>query len=1097
MEFRILGRLEAIEHGQRLEMGGARQRAVLAVLLLHRGEVVSLDRLVDELWGEHPPPTAAKTVQVYVSRLRKVLGSGTLETRGRGYLLDAGMDAVDADRFDSLAADGRRALEDGDAPRAAQLLAAALALWRGPPLEEFSYEPFAQREIGRLEEARLAAVEDRIDAELASGRGSELVPELEMLVSEHPLRERLIASLMVALYRAGRQSAALDLYRGSRTRLVEELGLEPGPQLQDLERRVLQHDASLVVRQRLSANDPPRRRGRRAAMAAIGVCGALAAVFILTSGAATPKEQTLRAGPGLVRLDAASGRVLAAAPLGAPVGAVTSGAGSLWVANPGGGPVLRVAPDSGAVVDRVPAGAAPGSVVSGGGAIWVASAVGATAVRIDPGTGSVTQMVNIPGSSLNALAFAQGRLWIADAVDCKVFEVDAADGSVRRSVSLDLQPSAIAFGARALWVAGYDSGAVEELDPTSGRVRARFHTGDGPVSLVFAAGALWVANNLDATVSKIDPRRRAPTTAIPVGSGPSALAAAGASVWVANQYSGSVMRIDTRTDRVTASVPVGGSPTSLAMDAGRLWVGVDSDTARHRGGTLVLATTQRDATVDPALYDSAFSPQFIGLAYDTLVTFEHSGGSSGLRLVPDLALNLPDALDREATYVFKLRSDIHYSDGRLVRASDFRRAIERLFRADSPGKSFFAGIVGASACIHAPTRCDLTHGIVTDDRTATVAFHLTAPDPDFLFKLSEEGYSAPIPPGTRDPAPGTIGPPGTGPYRIAAFTSAGVRFVRNRFFREWSHAAQPAGNPDVIVWRYMRSQQSAVTAIEHQRADWLFGLIPAAQYRQLRLLAPSRVHSNPAFAVDFAPLNTRRPPFNDVRVRQALNYAIDRGKLARMYGGPEYATPTCQQIAPGLPGYRRYCPYTRNPDPDGSWSAPDLSEAKTLARASGTTGERIDVWGSTDESYMPRGVPAYFAGVLRSLGYRVHLHLTSLAKITEAHRRRFQISIDGDWAAEYPSPSAYVPQFFGCGGGTSNGYVCEPGLDREMKRASLTAIDNASKAASRWAAIDRRISDEALWVPTVNEREIDVVSTRVHNYLYHPIWGFLADQSWL
>jgi len=1095
MEFRILGRLEAIERGQRLELGGSRQRALLAVLLLHRGEAVSLDRLVDELWGEHPPPTATKTIQVYVSRLRKVLGTGTLETRGRGYLLAVDPDAVDADRFDSLAAEGRRALEAGDSHRAAELLASALKLWRGPPLEEFGYDAFAQREIARLEEARLAASEDRIDAELATGRGSELVPELEMLVAQHPLRERLTAGLMVALYRAGRQSAALDAYRTLRSRLVEELGLEPGPELRELERRILQHDASLAARQRTGANRTPRRRGRRAGLAAVGLCAALATALVLTSGTAAPHKPTLGAAPGLVSIDTGSGQLVAAAPLDAPVGAVASGAGSLWVADPGSGSVLRVAPDSGAVVDRIPAGAAPGAVVSGGGAIWVASAVGATVVRIDPGTGSVTQTVTIPGSNLNAMAYARGRLWIADAVESKLFEIDPTSGSVRRTVSMDLSPSAIAIGAGKVWVTGYDTGDIEALDPASARVVARLHTGDGPVSLAFAAGALWVANNLDATVSRIDPRKRALTATISVGSGPSALAASGASLWVANQYSGTVMRIDTGANRVATSTLVGGSPTSFAMDAGRLWVGVDSDTARHHGGTLVLATTQRDASVDPAFYNGAFSPQFIGLAYDTLVTFQHSGGSSGLRLVPNLALDLPSARDGGVTYVFKLRSGIRYSDGREVKAGDFRRSFERMFRANSPGKTFFTDIVGASGCTQ--RRCDLAPGIVTDDSKATVAFHLTARDPDFLFKLTEQGYSAPIPPGTPDPRPGAPTPPGTGPYRIAAFTKAGVRFVRNQFFREWSHAAQPAGNPDVIVWHYMPSQQTAVTAIEQQRADWLFGLIPSAQYRQLRLLAPARVHSNPAFAVDFAPLNTHRPPFNDVRVRRALNYAIDRGKIARMYGGADYATPSCQPTAPGLPGYRRYCPYTRNPRPDGSYTAPDLALAKQLVRASGTAGERIDVWGSTDESYIPPGMPAYFADVLRSLGYRVRLHLSPLADITPAKRRKFQISVDGDWSAEYPSPSAYVPQFFGCGGGTSNGYVCERTLDREMKRAQRLASHSVGQAASQWAAVDRRISDEALWVPTVNEREIDVVSSRVHNYEYHPIWGFLADQTWL
>ena len=224
LEFRILGPLEVVARERALALGGAKQRALLAVLLLHRREVVSTDRLIDELWGERPPATALKTVQVYVSHLRKALGGDLLVTRGHGYLLAAEPDQVDVDRFERLAAEGRRALEQGDNDRASRSLHEGLALWRGPPLADFAYESFAQAEIGRLEEARLTVLEDRIDADLALGDHTQLIGELEALCREHPNRERLESQLVLALYRSGRQADALERYRrvrasdGRRTR---------------------------------------------------------------------------------------------------------------------------------------------------------------------------------------------------------------------------------------------------------------------------------------------------------------------------------------------------------------------------------------------------------------------------------------------------------------------------------------------------------------------------------------------------------------------------------------------------------------------------------------------------------------------------------------------------------------------------------------------------------------------------------------------------------------------------------------------------------------------------------------------------------------
>jgi DNA-binding SARP family transcriptional activator len=245
VEFRILGPLEVVRDGEPVALGAAQQRALLAVLVLHRGHAVPMDRLIDDLWGERPPATAAKTVQVYVSQLRKTLGSDVIVTEARGYRLAAAPEQVDADRFDMLAATGRRALADGDAVRARERMGWALGLWRGEPLADVAYESFAQGEIARLKQARLAALEDQIEADLALGRDAHVITELESLTAANPLRERLRGQLMLALYRAGRQADALAVYRETSDLLREELGLEPSRILQELERSILEQDPSL------------------------------------------------------------------------------------------------------------------------------------------------------------------------------------------------------------------------------------------------------------------------------------------------------------------------------------------------------------------------------------------------------------------------------------------------------------------------------------------------------------------------------------------------------------------------------------------------------------------------------------------------------------------------------------------------------------------------------------------------------------------------------------------------------------------------------------------------------------------------------------
>jgi DNA-binding SARP family transcriptional activator len=305
MDYRILGPLEVFDGERRLALGGTRQRAVLALLLLHGNEALPSDVIVDELWGESPPQTAGKVLQNCVSALRKQLpgGAETLRTVAGAYALRREAAELDRDRFERGVADGRAALAAGQAGEAAEQLRAALALWRGTPLSDFAYERFAQDEIARLVEVHVAALEDRIEADLELGRHAELVPELESLVARHPVRERLRGQLMLALYRSGRQAEALAAYRDARRTLLGELGIEPGRSLQELERAILAQETSLDASpSQPSASAAPGRRaappvvGRDDELALLeaGLADALAGrgrLFVVTGAAGTGKTR--------------------------------------------------------------------------------------------------------------------------------------------------------------------------------------------------------------------------------------------------------------------------------------------------------------------------------------------------------------------------------------------------------------------------------------------------------------------------------------------------------------------------------------------------------------------------------------------------------------------------------------------------------------------------------------------------------------------------------------------------------------------------------------------------------------------------------------
>jgi peptide/nickel transport system substrate-binding protein len=239
------------------------------------------------------------------------------------------------------------------------------------------------------------------------------------------------------------------------------------------------------------------------------------------------------------------------------------------------------------------------------------------------------------------------------------------------------------------------------------------------------------------------------------------------------------------------------------------------------------------------------------------------------------------------------------------------------------------------------------------------------------------------------------------------------------------------------------------------------------------------------------------PPFDDVRVRRAVNFAVDRAEVVRLYGGSSIATPMCQPLAPGISGYRRYCPYTRSPRADGRWTAPDIRRARALVAASGTTGARIEMLGVNDSVGVPRELSHYIAAVLRSLGYRVHVRDLPQDELTPSLRRHANLTTDGDWLPDYPDPSSYFAQFFACNGAYDNRSFCDHALDTQMRRASLLELQDPLRATRLWTQIDHRIADEAAWVPLVNLQSVDIVSKRLRNYQFNPVWGFIADQAWV
>jgi DNA-binding SARP family transcriptional activator/ABC-type branched-subunit amino acid transport system substrate-binding protein len=589
LEFRILGPFEVVADGRQVPLGGRQQRALLAILVLNPNRPVSTDLLVDELWGPAPPATATKIVQNYVSRLRAALPEDVLETRGSGYALRLAPASTDVDRFEELLAAGRDGLARGEPAEAVAILREALALWRGPALADFTYEAFAQAEIARLEERRLVATEERVEADLQLGRHGDLVGELEALIREHPHRERLRAALMLALYRSGRQREALHAYGEARMALVSELGLEPGPALRQLEQRILKQDPSLDA----PAAAPPqpglglasRRSRRRLAVATLVVLAAAAvAVAVLT---ASPGGLPPAPANAVVAVDPHSAEVVAEVQVGRTPTSISIGEGAVWVLNADDQTITRVDPRTRAA-ESFGTGALPTDLAAGAGSVWVGNGtrrsplvghpVATSVARLDPSFGQVRQTIRLPGQTGSLsnviedhIAVGGGAVWVVNP-NFTLSRIDPRAGRVT-AVS-PVRATAVAADATSVWTLDAD-GAITRVEPRAGRATRRVKIAATALTdIAVGDGSVWVAAPFEGVVWRVDAGPRLVLRTIDAGFGVNRLAYGEGALWAVNGLRGSLTRIDPRTNAATATVELGNTPRDVATGDGRVWVAV-------------------------------------------------------------------------------------------------------------------------------------------------------------------------------------------------------------------------------------------------------------------------------------------------------------------------------------------------------------------------------------------------------------------------------------------------------------------------------------------------------------------------------------------
>jgi peptide/nickel transport system substrate-binding protein len=526
--------------------------------------------------------------------------------------------------------------------------------------------------------------------------------------------------------------------------------------------------------------------------------------------------------------------------------------------------------------------------------------------------------------------------------------------------------------------------------------------------------------------------------------------------------------------------------------------------AGHSGGTFTILANSSFGVADPAQNYTLQEWQLLIDTHDGLTTFAKVGGIGGTKIVADLATSIPVPTNGGKTYVFNIRRGVKFSNGQVMKPSDFVTTFERQFTVPGP-TSFYSGIVGASAC--STKGCSLKQGVVADDKNYTLTINLTAPDPEIMDQLALP-FAFVVPASTSLKLTGNNVPPGTGPYMWKSYNpNTEAVLVRNPYFKVWDKDAQPAGNPNEIVEKYGLQVSDEVQAVENGTANEVFDgdQIPSDQLTTLNSAQyAGQVHVNTLTADWYMALNTRRPPFNNLQARQAINYAANRTAYVKIAGGPSLAVPACQILPPNFPSYTPYCPYTTGAQT--VWSAPNLAKAKALVKASGTAGMKVVVNGTNDQ--VGKELAEQMVSDLDSIGYKASTQLLGAGPQytfvqNSANSSKWNVAWSA-WYQDYPAPSDFLNVLLGCGTIHPNSDAspniaafCDKTINSQITQAEQVEATNASQATSLWTQVDHEDTQQAPWVDLYNPKQIDFLSKTVHGYEWNPQWYILIDQLWL